>query len=273
MNDRQSTIIFVAIAILAAAGVALGGQVAGSREMSGEPGGRTQCPILSTCADPVEGVGGLAYDGTYIWAGDYSGWARVSAIDPATCTVARQIPATDGNIGGLAWDGSAVWVCYEQTAMIQRLDPNTGAVLTSFAGPGHGSADPDASGLAWDGTYLWHADYGLDMIYRLDPHDGTVLQSFPSPGGCPGDIEYDPASGVLVVADCVRQEYVMLDPADGSEVGACGFADTGQWGVAVASGLVWTGNGFYGRIRLIDVIQGAVATTDATWGTVKALYR
>ncbi len=271
MNLTKKLVLLVTVTALCAAPV-VAEQIGGCRGDDSPIDSRVACPVISSCPDPVQGPGGMAFDGSYLWLGDYSGWPRLSKVDPTTCTVVSQIALQDGNVGGVAWDGEAVWVCYEQAAVIQRIDPVSGAVLTSFNSPGHGPVDPDASGLAWDGTYLWHADYGLDMIYKLDPQTGAVLQSFPSPGPCPGDIEYDAASGGLVVADCVRREFVLLDPATGFEISSCGFPIMGHWGVTVANGLVWSGNAYDSSLKVLDVLQGVVATDGTTWSTVKALY-
>ncbi len=271
MNQVKTLVLLVALTALCAT-PALAEQIGGCRGDDSPIDSREACPVLSSCPDPVQGPGGMAFDGAYLWLGDYSGWPRLSKVDPATCAVVSQLTLADGNVGGVAWDGAAVWVCYEQAAVIQRIDPASGAVLTSFNSPGHGAADPDASGLTWDGTYLWHADYGLDMIYRLDPQTGAVLQSFPSPGPCPGDIEYDAASGALVVSDCIRREFILLDPATGAEVSSCGFPSVGHWGVTIAGGLVWSGNAANSTLKALDVLQGVVATDGVTWSTVKALY-
>ena len=255
MNLAKNLILLVVGVALLSTTPVVAAQIGGCLVTGPDPDSREVRPVISTCPDPVQGPGGMAFDGAFLWVGDYSGWPRISKVDPATCAVVSQLEIPNGNVGGVAWDGEAVWVCYEQAAVIQRIDPNNGAVLTSFNSPGHGPEDPDASGLAWDGTYLWHADYGLDMIYRLDPQDGTVLQSFASPGPCPGDIEFDAASGLLVVADCIRREFILVDPATGAEVSACGFPILGHWGVAIGNGLVCVGQ----RVRFHDQVDRRAA--------------
>jgi len=72
---------------------------------------------------------------------------------------------------GLAWDGQALWVgvAGEQA---WRIDPATGAVLTTVAVPA-GTHD-----LAWDGARLLAAEEvaGIDAI---DPATGQVVESLP----------------------------------------------------------------------------------------------
>lgn len=270
---RTNGLLVLVLALSLTAGTSLAVEIGGHAAGSLDPNSREVCPVLDTCPDPVQGVGGLAFDGTYLWVGDYSGWPRVTKIDPVTCSIVDQLTLAEGNVGGVAWDGEAVWVCYEQAALIQRIDPNTGELLVSFEAPGFGIGDPNASGLTWDGMYLWHADYEFDMLYQLDPADGRVIQSFPSPGGCPGDIGFDMESGLLVVTDCVMQEILLVDPANGQVVRSCDYPTPGHWGLTVADDFVWSGSAFDMNIKLLDVLSGLVAVEDASWTTVKDLFR
>jgi hypothetical protein len=61
-------------------------------------------------------------------------------------------------IKGLAWDGDTtggpfLFACEMNAAhTIHQINPSTGSVLSSFAGP---AFTGNVVGLAWDGTYLW----------------------------------------------------------------------------------------------------------------------
>jgi len=214
------------------------------------------CGIAATCSAPMAPPGGVAWDGTHVWAGSFAaGDVRLHRIDPLTCAVERSIPAPDRFIGGLAWDGEALWCLPEQTGQIFRVDPTDGTVLHVIPAPSVGASDPNGSGLAWDGAFLWHADYSLDQIFRLDPLDGRVVQAFPAPGTRPAGVGY--SGGRLVVADALTGEIFVMDAMDGAVIESCPAPGGQPWGLAVdGQGDAWNASSSTASILLVDLDLG-----------------
>ena len=90
-------------------------------------------------------------------------------------------------IKGLGWDGDTaggpfLFACEMDAAhTIHQINPSTGSVLSSFAGP---TFQGNIIGLTWDGSYLWACQNyaGQDMYaFQFIAHD-------PNPGIAPASI-------------------------------------------------------------------------------------
>jgi outer membrane protein assembly factor BamB len=181
--------------------------------------------------------GGAAFDGTDLWVSDFFA-RKINRLDATTGEVLQTIPAPGPYVGGLAWDGSTLWCLPEQTATIFQIDPSNGDILHSIPAPSLGQKDPNGSGLAWDGTALWHADYGMRRLYRLDPADGTILAQHTVTARMAAGLGFH--SGVLVLADALSQEFLMIDASDGTLLSTCPSPGSKPWGVArEPSGDLW----------------------------------
>ncbi len=90
--------------------------------------------------------------------------------------VLKVIPAPAGNPDGLTWIGGSLYITSDATHMIYQINPEDGAVLSSFSGPGSNDA---LTGLTWDGTYLWSCS--PPSIYKLSLPGGSVVSTIPSP--------------------------------------------------------------------------------------------
>lgn len=268
----KTLVILVAAAVLVASPAAVAQKMIGGRPYSGTPDeARSPCGVLTTCPspEPGAGLGGVAWDGEYLWVGVYFGSSTLYQIDPTNCTVVHTIPSpTDDGVGGLAWDGSHLWCCPEQTGQIYELDPADGSVMSVIPAPSFGEDDPNAAGLAWDGQYLWHTDYTHDLLYKLDPSDGGIVTSYPTPGLGPSGVGY--GAGVVVLMDFTDDMLYEIDPSDGSVVSMCDTPDIHPWGAAVGNS-VWNSGSMTETLYLLEVVVSPVES--ASWGTVKALYR
>lgn len=122
--------------------------------------------------------------------------------------------APDGASRGLSFDGQYLWVANSGDGnssyghKIYRVDPNTGAVITSFDPPAN-----SACGLEFDGQYLWLSVLG-QMIYKLDTLNMSVIRSFASTGGMPFDLAWD---GEYLYQTQATSIYV-LDTATGTAI-------------------------------------------------------
>jgi glutamine cyclotransferase len=114
-------------------------------------------------------VGGVTYDGRQVW---FAGGGTLKAFDPADGTLQRSldIPAH----AGTAFDGKHVFQIAEDR--IQKIDPDSGRVLTTIPAPGGGGD----SGLAWAEGALWVGVYRERKIHQVDPETGKILRTIPS---------------------------------------------------------------------------------------------
>ncbi|MDD5528648.1 MAG: T9SS type A sorting domain-containing protein [bacterium] len=188
-------------------------------------------PSLDTVYSfPTPGTwpGGLAWDGTHFWLSDNDALYIYKLT--ATGVVDTFFPEP-ASAGGLTWDGSHIWYVSEQDAKLFKLDPSTGAVMSTFNLPAFGQSDPNSWGIAWDGTYFWHSEYNgaSSIIYKLDSGNGNVISSFTVPYGFILGIVW--LNNYLYGVDCHSFKIYKIDTNSGSVV------DSGDWPLPYALGL------------------------------------
>ena len=117
----------------------------------------------------VDAVHGVTFDGHRVW---FASGDRLHAFDPESGQMLSVFDvAADA---GTAFDGEHLFQVAE--AVIQKIDPKTGAVLHSIPAPGGGGD----SGLAWAEGSLWVGQYRSRKIYQVDPETGKVLRTIES---------------------------------------------------------------------------------------------
>ena len=97
---------------------------------------------------------------------------RLNALDPASGRIVHSIDVAAH--AGTAFDGRHLYQIAEDR--IQKIDLETGNVLSSIPAPG-GGAD---SGLAWAEGTLWVGQYRSRKIHQVDPDTGIVLRTIES---------------------------------------------------------------------------------------------
>jgi hypothetical protein len=181
----------------------------------------------------------------------------------------------------------------EPTSMIEELNPDTGALINSFAAPVPLSADGPigCSGLAFANNRLFFENCG-SSIYELNPSTGAVLTSFPNPSpdvdglGFSGTElyvqEYIAVSGDRGDASPVASSYarVSVNSASPNQVGGAIYVlnpNTGALvrtlypGIEIIGGLTYAGgrntlftaNAATGMIYELNVSTGAVMNSFA----------
>ena len=75
---------------------------------------------------------------------------------------------------GTAFDGRHLFQIAEDR--IQKIDPETGRVLSTIPAPGGGGD----SGLAWAEGTLWVGQYRERKIHQIDPETGAILRTIQS---------------------------------------------------------------------------------------------
>ncbi|EMI21720.1 fibrinogen-binding protein [Rhodopirellula maiorica SM1] len=91
---------------------------------------------------------------------------------------------------------------------IVELDPQTGALINSFAAPL--DTNSGGHGLAFDGTTLYYVDYFNDRLFELDPDDGNIRDSTQLPSG-----SYDGVAsldGLIYLTEFSFDDILVFDP-------------------------------------------------------------
>jgi glutamine cyclotransferase len=114
-------------------------------------------------------VNGVTYDGKQVWFG---AGETLKAFDPADGTLQRSLDVSAH--AGTAFDGRHLFQIAEDR--IQKIDPNTGRVLSTIPAPGGGGD----SGLAWAEGTLWVGVYRERKIHQVDPETGQILRTIAS---------------------------------------------------------------------------------------------
>lgn len=133
---------------------------------------------------------------------------------------------------------------------INRIDPDSGAVLASFAPP---ARPAEASGLAFSGTDLYYLSG--TSVYVLDPVTGSVLNNFATPEGQGlgyGSTRFGPT---LFVSVRHTGEVRLLDPATGALRTSYQVAAIGGMDFNSATGTLFLNDS--ATIREIDPDTGA----------------
>ncbi|MCA3192297.1 DUF5074 domain-containing protein [Cupriavidus sp.] len=117
----------------------------------------------------VDHVHGLTYDGKQVWfaAGD-----KLLSLDPASGKTGKAIGVQAH--AGTAFDGRHLFQIAER--QIQKIDPQTGAVVGTIPAPGNGND----SGLAWAEGSLWVGQYRDRKIHEIDPDTGAIRRTIES---------------------------------------------------------------------------------------------
>jgi hypothetical protein len=122
-------------------------------------------------------------------------------MDPDTGAVLSMltISPTPTASFGLGYDTSRdLFVVPDATAdIIWKVDPNTGAVVDSFASP-----NPGPVGAAYDSTRdgYWISDWIANQLDLIDPDTGAVMQTCPAPAGASriAGTGYDPVTDIIL---------------------------------------------------------------------------
>jgi hypothetical protein len=156
--------------------------------------------VVSSFPIPDSAVsgGGLEWDGNYLWLAD-EGAAILFKIDTTTGLAIEHfhLPSfgqSDPNGFGLAWDGQYLWHSeYSDSAMIYKLNPQNGQVVSSFVPP-----KSLILGITWADGFLYGVsiEFALSggILYKFEPSSGVVLDSafweVPYPLGLVWDGQY-----------------------------------------------------------------------------------
>jgi glutamine cyclotransferase len=170
--------------------------------------------------------------------------ATLVAFDPASGETVRTL-ACAGD-AGTAFDGTHLYQIAEQR--IDKIDPASGAVLSSIPAPGRG-AD---SGLTWAEGSLWVGQYRDRKIHQIDPATGAIRRTIESDRFVTGVTWVD---GELWHGTWEGEESDIrrIDPATGEVMDRMKMpAGTGVSGLeSDGADLFYAGGGPSGKVRAV----------------------
>src|SRR5438552_7744711 len=162
-----------------------------------------------------EGNGrGIAFDGTNLYVtrvGD-SNIYKITPPLPTGPVTTIPVPAMDSRVssgGPLAWDGSSLWtVDYSSTLILYKVNPTTGATLSSCNIPAANPGSPALPGLDFPDGLHWTGIPGAELVISGEIGQPTAVAFvnaatcaiasffvFPaSPGTCCSGVAFDGAT-------------------------------------------------------------------------------
>ena len=200
------------------------------------------------------GTYGVAVTSAGVWA-TYSKPARIARIDPATNRViaSRELEGSDLFAPViLATDGDVLWAVQRDGKKLWRLDPRSGAVLSTGS-----LADDWVEDAAVASGYLWVAQETAGGVWKVDGR-GTTLGKVET-GARPWSVV--PSGDAVWVPNANSGTVTRIDPeTDETETYEVGHRPTG---LAIADGRVWVSLALsaadaLGHIRGERVVTAAV---------------
>lgn len=192
---------------------------------------------------PFEGdnVAGVTHDGQQVWAAT---GAALVAFDPASGETRQRLERPCD--AGTAFDGRYLYQLAE--ARIDKIDPQSGAVVASIPAPGQGGD----SGLAWAEGSLWVGHYRARKIHQIDPATGAIRRSIETNRFVTGVTWVDGElwHGTWEDDD---SEIRRIDPADGTVLERLQMpTGTGVSGLeSDGADLFYAGGGRSGKVRAV----------------------
>ena len=195
---------------------------------------------------------------------------QINEIDADTGTLIRSfatpIAPQSGGGSGLAHSGSALYFSDITTATLYRLDPNTGAVLGTFAHPLEASDPQGASidalgfGVTSYGPTLFTLNYTVNRVSLLNPLTGSLFSSYVSTLDLVGGMDFHAGRNSLFVSGDDNMVFE-LEPSTGTLLNSFSAAipsSSIQVGVGIVGGRLFTAPQFQLEISERDPATGAV---------------
>lgn len=156
--------------------------------------GYTQATIPAPGFQPS----GLAYDGTFLYVSELSGFRTIYKLNPTTGAVLGSFLAPspagfdgNGNPSDLVADGAGRLFVSDIGNIVYEIDDTGTTIFNSFSLPFRGGA------IAFDGTNLYIGDFDSSQV-RVTDRFGSFIGTFDS-GLRPAGMVFDPAIGHLWV--------------------------------------------------------------------------
>lgn len=225
--------------------------------------------VVASFPAPGSQPGGLTFDGTYLWYGDYARDFSTIYKLSTTGSFEGQWRVNWGYACGLAWDGTYVWSDALTARYVYRMNPANCSVISSFYGPsGH------MMGMGCDGEYLYINDWQDQRVAKVT-FAGSLRQLIPvlppSPSGVAvqGDYLWYTTRNYFVPT---QAQCIMAYKSNGSAIASFQCPDSQATDLGIQGNYLWV-SGFTNKyIYKVDATP-EVAVAPSSLGKVKALFR
>ena len=137
---------------------------------------------------------------------------------------------------GLAFDGTYLWVAGGSDGTLDKVNPNTGGLITHFdLNVTTGGAVTDAEGAAWDGANLWISED--ENVFKVNPTDGSLLDTFSFNGLDVEGLGWDGTA--LLLGDTDLDLIYRIDPTTGNILEVLGDLPDAPDGLAWDGSTIW----------------------------------
>jgi YVTN family beta-propeller protein len=152
---------------------------------------------------------------------------------------------------GVTFDGTNIWVGNFTTDTVAKIDPVSGAVLTTVA-VGHQPAH-----LAFDGSFVWVANSGANTLSKINPATNAVVDTV-TVAATPWGLAFDGTS--LWVSNFGAAKVTRLNPTTDTVITTVDVG-TNPGGIAFDGSNIWVANFAVASLMKIDRSTNTVAQT------------
>ncbi len=119
-------------------------------------------------------IGGLASDGTYLYASveDSVDNGTIYKLDTNGSIISSFEIDISNDFEGLAYDGSSLWAPERFPNHLLKINPSNGDILANY------SIDDPIAGLTYFNGYVWGIAYESDEIHIFNPSNGRIEEVF-----------------------------------------------------------------------------------------------
>ncbi len=225
--------------------------------------------VVASFPAPGSQAGGITFDGTYLWFGDYArDYSTIYKLS-TTGSFLGQWRVNWGYAMGLAWDGTYLWCDALTARYVYKMNRANCSVISSFYGP-----SAHMMGMGCDGDYLYTNDWQDRRVAKVT-FAGSLRQLIPvlppSPAGVAiqGDYLWTTTRDYFTPTNAL---CVKAYKSNGSAIASFQCPDSQSPDLAIQGDYLWV-SGFTNKyIYKVDVTPPS-AVAPSSLGKVKALFR
>jgi YVTN family beta-propeller protein len=232
-----------------------------------DPNAKAIVASIPVGVESQPGRGEIAFDDFALWL-SYTSDGTLTKIDPHRDVVVGKFHLSPGQLGPTAVSPEAVWTANKDANSLTRIDPATGAVVTTIPVPKTPTSVAYGAGSVWVCSHSG----GAMGLTRIDPVTNRILAQIDvgASAGYQCDwVQFSPQTGALwIVAfdtQTQREDVIeRIDPATNQARAAIHLQDNIQTPLAIAATDVWACN---------DGVDATLYRVDAQTAHLKGTLR
>ncbi len=197
---------------------------------------------------------GAAFDGTYLWVGNFSD-NNLSKIDVRTNAVVATVPVSYGP-RFLAFDGRYLWVTLDSSiGSVEKVDVISNQVVATT------TVETYPTAITFDGSYVWVATFSSGNLNKVDIRTNAVVAMVAIGDGHDyGSIFFDGSAIWVAMDDGTANVVKKVDPKANAVVATIPVGPNPN-GLAYDGEYVWVANNGSNYVSKIDPRTNAVVAT------------